>query len=322
MRNAGLSTSLPHAAPNGAVADDTAPRPSVLTLVRPVPDHQDLHRILGEAGYHVWRAASPAEAAEAALREPDIGILVCDLVLSGGSGTAFYESLRAKLPPERALALLVMAEAASINDVIMTLRAGAVDFLGRRLAAPHVIEAVRRAERIVRQRRAVGDMAAEVARLGYAAVGLGQQLAREVDPLPGAAPAGGTAEFARAVQLDDGAVTIHGKLLANRRQSQVTNALRAQTLRQNAFGELAANSASWAMLLDLYDKTLRGRAVSVSSLCLASGAPASTALRRIEELVEGGLIAREKDAADARRTLMTLTDDARERMNTYLDAIA
>ena len=266
--------------------------------------------------------ASPAEATEAVLREPDIGIMLCDLVLPGGSGTAFYEALRAKLPPERALALLFMAEAASINDVIMTLRAGAVDFLGRRLAAPHVIEAVRRAERIVRQRRAFGDMAAEVARLGYAAIGLGQQLAREIDPLPNAAPAGGSAEFARAVALDDGDVTIHGKLLTNRRQSQVSSALRAQTLRQRAFGELAANSAAWAMLLDLYDKTLRGRPVSVSSLCLASGAPASTALRRIEELVEGGLIARVKDAADARRTLMTLTDDARERMNTYLDAIA
>jgi len=42
----------------------------------------------------------------------------------------------------------------------------------------------------------------------------------------------------------------------------------------------------------------------------------------LDELVDSGLVRREKDTADARRTLVMLTEDAQERMNAYLDAIA
>jgi DNA-binding NarL/FixJ family response regulator len=296
--------------------------PAVLTLVRATPNHPPLHHILTGAGYYVWRATTAAEAMAAGVREQNVGILICDLVLPSGPGVEFFTALRSKLPPHRALVGIFMAEAASINDVVMTLRAGAVDFLGRRIAPEHLLEAVRRASLIVRQRRTSRMLAHEVGRLGHSAVALGAQLAAEIEAERDEGTVEGAAAFAERLPLEVSAAGVHARSLLTRRQNQVTTALRAQIIRQRAFGELASNSAAWAMLLDLYDKTLRNQSISVSSLCLASGAPTSTALRRLDELVEGGLITREKDTVDARRTLVSLTDDARDRMNAYLDAMA
>jgi DNA-binding NarL/FixJ family response regulator/DNA-binding MarR family transcriptional regulator len=296
--------------------------PAILTLVRAVPNHPPLHHILTGAGYYVWRATTAAEALAAGLREQNVGILLCDLMLPSGPGVEFLATLRGKLPPHRALVGIFMAEAASINDVITTMRAGAVDFIGRGIAPDHLLEAIRRAERIVQQQRMSRMLAHEVGRLGHSAIALGQQLTAEIEAARGGGTLDGAAAFAERLPLEVSAASVHARSLLNRRHGQVTIALRAQIIRQRAFGELASNSAAWAMLLDLYDKTLRNQSISVSSLCLASGAPTSTALRRLDELVEGGLILREKDTVDARRTLVSLTDEARDRMNAYLDAMA
>lgn len=152
---------------------------------------------------------------------------------------------------------------------------------------------------------------------------LGQRLSSGAH-LAGSPSPGATAEagFENLVPMDDGPDSLHARSLVTRRQRQVMTALRAQSIRQRVFGEIASSSASWSMLLDLYVSTLRGHAVSVSSLCLASGAATTTALRRLDELVEEGLIVRVKDTGDARRTLVTLTEDALDRINAYLDAIA
>jgi hypothetical protein len=64
---------------------------------------------------------------------------------------------------------------------------------------------------------------------------------------------------------------------------------------------------SWDILLDLFIAGLAGREVSVSSACLASPAPATTALRHIGQLVDSGLVARRRSQHDARVTYLELT---------------
>ncbi len=298
-------------------------RPAVLTLVRPVPNTSPLHQVLTGAGYYVWRANNAAEAMTAALSEHDVGILICDTMLPNGTGVAFYETLLSKLPPGRPLVAIFMADAASINDVVATLRAGALDFLGRRIPPEQLVDVVRRAEQVVLQRRSLQALAGDVERMRDLATLLGQRLSSGAhlagSPVPGAAAEAG---FENLLPMDDGPDSLHARSLVTRRQRQVVTALRAQSIRQRVFGEIASSSASWSMLLDLYVSTLRGQAVSVSSLCLASGAATTTALRRLDELVDEGLIVRVKDTGDARRTLVTLTEDALDRINAYLDAIA
>ena len=67
---------------------------------------------------------------------------------------------------------------------------------------------------------------------------------------------------------------------------------------------------AWNMLLDLALAKMECRKVSITSTCIASYAPASTALRHVDVLLSLGLIERRPDPEDARRTWLILTDPA------------
>jgi hypothetical protein len=85
--------------------------------------------------------------------------------------------------------------------------------------------------------------------------------------------------------------------------------------------EIFADPA-WDMLLDLAAARLEGQRVSVSSLCIASAVPTTTALRWIRSLSEAGLFVRATDARDARRTWIGLSDEAHQAMMAWLRRFA
>ncbi len=64
----------------------------------------------------------------------------------------------------------------------------------------------------------------------------------------------------------------------------------------------------WAVMLDLYKNHGR-RNISVTSACIASMHPSTTALRWITQLVEKGLIERLNDENDARRVFVQLSPE-------------
>lgn len=63
---------------------------------------------------------------------------------------------------------------------------------------------------------------------------------------------------------------------------------------------------AWDLLLDLYVAELEGEQVAVSSACIATGVPTTTALRCINRLVRAGFLIRTVDPEDARRSIVTL----------------
>lgn len=79
---------------------------------------------------------------------------------------------------------------------------------------------------------------------------------------------------------------------------------------------------AWDILLDLYIEERTGRSTTISSACIASKVPTTTGLRWIQRLESMGLIARSDDAHDKRRVYISLTDDARGKMESALDAAA
>lgn len=85
-------------------------------------------------------------------------------------------------------------------------------------------------------------------------------------------------------------------------------------------GGLFADPA-WDMLLDLMYARLNGKRISVSSLCIAARVPATTALRRIGDLVAAGLAIRVRDENDGRRVFIELTEDGFGRMGRYLEQV-
>ncbi|MBS7538419.1 response regulator [Ancylobacter lacus] len=75
---------------------------------------------------------------------------------------------------------------------------------------------------------------------------------------------------------------------------------------------------AWDMLLDLAVAEATGKPISVTSLCIASGAPTTTALRRIDDLRDAGLLDRTPDPTDRRRIIVQLTDLGRQRMEAFV----
>ena len=93
--------------------------------------------------------------------------------------------------------------------------------------------------------------------------------------------------------------------------------IRQRQLRGRFFdGALFADPA-WDILLDLTAARAEHARVSVTSLCIASGVPPTTALRWIGQMTEAGLLERVEDESDRRRAFIALTDAAADAMARY-----
>jgi hypothetical protein len=97
----------------------------------------------------------------------------------------------------------------------------------------------------------------------------------------------------------------------------VRKIIQQRQLRARFFdGDLFADPA-WDMLLDLTAARVEHVRVSVTSLCIASSVPPTTALRWISQMSDAGLFERVEDDMDRRRAFIQLTDRAVEAMARY-----
>nr|WP_221773668.1 MarR family transcriptional regulator [Novosphingobium piscinae] len=103
---------------------------------------------------------------------------------------------------------------------------------------------------------------------------------------------------------------------------RVRQILRQRQQRAGFFGPDLFADPAWDMLLDLTAARGEGKRVSVTSLCIAAGVPATTALRWIAQMTEQGLFVRIDDPADRRRAFIDLTDRAAGGMAAYFAAIS
>jgi hypothetical protein len=98
---------------------------------------------------------------------------------------------------------------------------------------------------------------------------------------------------------------------------------RHRRMRARIFGsEALFGEPAWDILLDLFIATKEKRKVSVMSACIGSAVPSTTALRWIAALEREGLIAREDDPDDARRTYVILTGQGYDAMVEYFEGAA
>jgi hypothetical protein len=97
----------------------------------------------------------------------------------------------------------------------------------------------------------------------------------------------------------------------------VRRIIQQRQMRAKFFGaELFADPA-WDMLLDLTAARVEHTRVSVTSLCIASGVPPTTALRWIGQMTGAGLFERVEDETDRRRVFITLSAPAADAMARY-----
>jgi hypothetical protein len=97
--------------------------------------------------------------------------------------------------------------------------------------------------------------------------------------------------------------------------------IRARRLRTRYFdAELFADPA-WDMLLDLVQAEIDQLRVPVSSLCIAAAVPATTALRWIKTMTDGGLFVRRADPHDGRRVFVEMAPATSIAMRRYFAEI-
>lgn len=92
----------------------------------------------------------------------------------------------------------------------------------------------------------------------------------------------------------------------------------ARRRREKLFTKELFGEPAWDMLLDIYVSRARRRRVSVTSLCIASCRPPTTALRWITLLQEQGLVFRDGSMADHRVCYIELSARGVKLMEQFL----
>jgi len=93
---------------------------------------------------------------------------------------------------------------------------------------------------------------------------------------------------------------------------------RRRRYRERFFCSQLFGEPVWDGLLDLYIARQERRDISVSSACIATSVPTTTALRHLGYMVDAGLVMRAPHPSDQRCSLIELTDEAVRLMSHYL----
>jgi hypothetical protein len=213
-------------------------------------------------------------------------------------------------------------------------------------SAPQILVAPSRAERVIAVGRAMGEAgAARLREMGeedrIALLRLSQQveaIAHSLDRLSQAQPQpqhlqraeGGFPQFDRAYQgsastQDDASFT--GSAISTARSSPlpdpklVRQVIANRQARGRFFDPALFGDPAWDMLLDLTAAHGEGVQVSVTSLCIAAGVPATTALRWLTQMVESGIFVRLPDPADKRRAFIAMSNGALAGMANYFASV-
>lgn len=105
---------------------------------------------------------------------------------------------------------------------------------------------------------------------------------------------------------DDGLLRLAHEIYSERRR-------RDRFFPPDLFGE-----PSWDILLDLFIAGRQERRVPTTSACIGSHVPPTTALRWLRILEQRGLIERENDRRDGRRTFVRLSPQGATMMESFL----
>jgi CheY-like chemotaxis protein len=264
-------------------------------------------RVLGSSGIACRTAESAAEAMAALRGSPEIDVVVSDIRMPEVDGIEFLGSVRREFADRPWLQLILVTGHASLETAVAAMRLEASDYLFKPVDPKSLREAVNhafaRADSIRQVKVTQPDTprALELQQIAGTARALAEDLSRAFEPERGK-PGDETPEDAALRTL---------KLLQ-----------KLQEARSTIFGEAVMPEPAWEMLAELMRARLMNQQLSVTSLALSSQSPMTTALRRIEDLIQGGLAARVPDCSDRRRTHIELTPEGMARMRVFLEGFA
>jgi CheY-like chemotaxis protein/DNA-binding MarR family transcriptional regulator len=254
-------------------------------------------RVLESAGIRCLSASSAAEAQDLLRANPALEVVLSDIYMPTMNGIELLAGIRGEFADRDWLQLLLITGQASVETAVAAMRLEASDYLFKPVEPKQLREAVEHA-------------------LARAAS------IRQVTQTREDTPQGHELHELAAV-VRELAAEMRGEVQGERDEDRNTRALRLlsrlQESRTSIFGDAVMPEPAWEMLAELMRARLAGQHLSVTSLALASRSPTTTALRRIEDLIQGGLVTRVPDVEDRRRTWVELTPEGLARMQIFLE---
>lgn len=272
-----------------------AARPGLckVLLVDDDPATRDAYAEVAEAlGYQVLQAEDGLSALKLLSEDQAIGIVVTDLQMPLMDGMSLLDEVAMRFAPNRPIVTIALTGFATMDAVVQAMRYNAQDFLAKPASTQDLAAALRRAS------------------AGWTQLAMRRTLDSwnpplESDPAKAAPPPNVAAPRSAAPEADD--------LLHTARWIRRSRDRRAAFFDAQLFAD-----PCWDILLDLMCGQLEDQPVPVSSACLATGLPFSTALRHVRHLVDLGMIHRWQDPKDKRRDLLALDAQTFETMKSYL----
>lgn len=261
---------------------------------------QEVADTLGNFGFKSKVASDFRTALQEFLLDETIGVVVADIHMPVRDGLTLARSLRSSGDRGEACQIIFMTGHPALSTAVEVIKTKGTAYLTKPLDPVELNSAVRTAVDLYRRGRAD--------RIEKAAI---LDMVRRV---------------LETRQLHAPTTTLNpreleGETLDARRIAQVEMLLKVRDMRGSYLPSDVFGDPAWFMILDLYLSGVRGKKVSVSSLCLASGGTQTTSLRRIHDLVRLGIVEREADPRDRRRAYLVLSKDAIMYLEWMLDQL-
>jgi len=269
--------------------DNTAQTPAAVLVIDPDPATLDfMSRALVQAGYLpcAFPDLDPRNGALERLGvDPPVQVAVLDAcTLDPLEDGPTLTELRRRSPHRAALQLVLIGEADRLDRVVPRQSAEITDILAKPLERHSLLFSIKEATR------------------RHSAA-----LSRSGSPASATAPSYKVGVARRELPLD----------------LQVLHWLRdVDEQRSKALGDLVKTDATWNMLAELLRARITRRRISVTSLCLASRGPVTSALRRLDQLLADGLVTYTLDPQDRRRKYIELTAEGANRMQSAVRGVA
>ncbi|HWJ71522.1 MAG TPA: response regulator [Sphingobium sp.] len=247
--------------------------------------------------------SSPQDAIRYAA-QPDISLVIVDYDMPGCDGLELISQLSILgAQSGRQLRFIMATGHATLDLAVDAMRASAVDFLQKPVSRDVLQKALQRANGLADTPTPRIALMDKISALSSEL----QRITQLIDDKPGArAPAlPGQAATSAALKDPVTADFIHALL-------------RNEAKRRQLGGGTLFGDPAWVLLLDLLLAKIEGRTVSVSSACIATGAPTTTALRLINRLISGNILFRWEDEHDRRRNFLGIHPEIEQTLLDYL----
>lgn len=258
--------------------------PHVLVVDDDLACLEEYVNTLSELGFRCRSTTSPNESLNIIANDSRISILLTDIRMPEINGIELFRLCMGRIAGKRTIVPIFITAYADIDVAVEALRLEAADFLRKPVTRSELAMAMARAQSTVAAKKNSPEELLMI------------QESDLMNQLIG--------QLRQARQSSTKVEPTEGLSLEKEIKSYISN----RQQRSRYFPEFALCDTSWNILLDLALAYIQNKPVPVSSACIASEAPISTALRRIRELCDAGLIIRWPDPNDGRRDLVRLSE--------------